>query len=286
MIIDAHVHPAFLDLMNDSVEQLSYCRNETGLYKTDIISHERWDCAHRFSGIDKVFLLPLDLTTQSGGMLGTNEQMAEVVKRYPDKYIGFASVDPHRPDALEVLEKAFSELKLSGLKLHPSKQKFFPDDPAMDQIYKLCESYNKPIVFHSGVSMEPGTLTEYSHPLRFEKVAFRFPKLRICLAHFGWPWVREVCMLMLKFRNVYTDTAFLYFDNPKEFYHQSLAVDIGPYWIERSLRHQVMFGSDEPRLEQSRMLRAIKELPVRESTRDMILGENALEFLSGGQNHD
>ena len=89
-------------------------------------------------------------------------------------------------------------------------------------------------------------------------------------------------MLMLKYRNIYTDTAMLYFDNPKEFYAQSLGVDTGPHWIDRSLRHQVMFGSDEPRLEMLRMIRAIREMDIRESTKELILGENALRFLNGG----
>ena len=44
-----------------------------------------------------------------------------------------------------------------------------------------------------------------------------------------------------------------------------------------------MFGSSEPRLEQLRMLRAVREMDMRDSTKEMILGENALYFLSGGE---
>lgn len=286
MVIDTHVHPGFLEELNISDEQLKYSQEMMGLYKTDRILWKQWENQCRLAGIDKIFLLPLDLISTTGGYLGTNEQVAQAVAAYPERLIGFASVDPSREDSIKVLTKAFEEQKLSGLKLHPSKQRFYPDDPKMDPIYELCLKYNKPIIFHSGVSMEPDTLTKYAHPLRFEEIAYRFPKLRICLAHFGWPWVREVCMLMLKFKNVYSDTALLYFDNPKEFYAQSFGVDIGPYWIERSLRHQVMFGSDEPRLEQIRMIRAIREMNLRESTKEMILGGNALEFLTGDREYD
>ncbi len=286
MVIDSHIHPAFLEELHSSREQLEYCRQETGLYKTDAIRAQQWFHACDYGGIDRMFLLPLDLTTVSGGCLCTNEQAAALAEAYPRRFISFASVDPHRKDALQVVEKAFGELNLAGLKLHPSKQRFYPDDPAMDRIYELCVKYDKPVILHCGVSMEPGTLSAYAHPLRVEQTAYRYPKLRICLAHFGWPWVREVCMLMLKYRNIYTDTALLYFDNPREFYHQCFQVDMGPHWLERSLRHQVMFGSDEPRLEQLRMLRAIREMDLRESTKRMILGENALEFLRGGRVHD
>lgn len=283
MVIDAHVHPGFLLQTGALTEkELKFRQDMMGLYKTDEIEIEAWKNLCSCAEVDRLFLLPLDLTTTEGGCVGTNEEVAKLAEGYPDWFYGFASVDPHREDALEVLEKAFSEQKLSGLKLHPSKQRFYPDDENMDPIYEMCVKYNKPILFHAGVSMEPGTLTKYANPLRFEETAYRFPKLRICLAHFGWPWVKETCMLMLKYRNIYTDTAMLYFDNPKEFYAQSLGVDIGPCWIDRSLRHQVMFGSDEPRLEMLRMIRAIREMDMRESTKDLILGENALQFLNGG----
>lgn len=52
-----------------------------------------------------------------------------MVQEAPDLFFGFASVDPYREDALEVLEKAFKEQGLMGLYLNPSKQAFFPDDP-------------------------------------------------------------------------------------------------------------------------------------------------------------
>ncbi len=52
-------------------------------------------------------------------------------------------------------------------------------------------------------------------------------------------------------------------------------------WIDRSLRHQVMFGSNNPRFEQIRMAQAIENLGFRESTLELIRGRNAVEFLGG-----
>lgn len=104
-------------------------------------------------------------------------------------------------------------------------------------------------------------------------------KLRICLSRFGWPWSREVCMLMLKCHNVYTDTSIVYFDDAPQMYHQMFMVDMGPKWLDRSLRHQVMFGSGDPGLEQIRMINAVRGLELRDSTKELILSRNALEFL-------
>ncbi len=281
MVIDMHVHPAFIEEIGLSEEELENNRQILGLYKTDGFGLEQWrrDCA--VSGIDRLCVLPLSLSEEAGGATVTNEQVAKLISTDADMLIGFASVDPRCANAAEILEYAFTELGLKGVKLHPSKQRCYPGEECMEEIYRVCEKYNRPIIFHSGVSMEPGTLVKYAHPLEFEEVANDHPKLRICLAHFGWPWVKEVCMLMLKYPNVYTDTAMLYFDNPREFYHQCMEVDIGPHWIDRSLRHQVMFGSDDPRLEQRRMIHAIRDMDMRESTKELILGGNALEFLGG-----
>lgn len=281
MVIDMHVHPAFIEGIGLSEEKLEKNRQTFGLYKTEAFSIEQWRRDCKVSAIDRLCVLPLALPEEAGGDTVTNEQTAELVRQYPDMLTGFASVEPSRKDAADILEDAFTRLGLKGVKLHPSKQRFYPNDTFMEPVYQVCEKYEKPVIFHSGVSMEPGTLVKYSHPLAFEETAYRHPKLKMCLAHFGWPWVREVCMLMLKYRNVYTDTALLYFDNPREFYHQCLEVDIGPRWIDRSLRHQVMFGSDDPRLEQRRMIHAIRQMDMRESTKELILGGNAVEFMGG-----
>ena len=40
-----------------------------------------------------------------------------------------------------------------------------------------------------------------------------------------------------------------------------------------------MFGSDDPRSEMRRMKKAIEAMDIRESTKDLIFGQNAIEFL-------
>ncbi|MDD3429655.1 MAG: amidohydrolase family protein, partial [Oscillospiraceae bacterium] len=191
------------------------------------------------------------------------------------------AVDPLAPNACEKLEYAFVHLHLKGLKLHPGRQHFYPADERLEPVYAICERYDKPIIFHAGLSWEPDTLTEYCRPTAFEEVAQKHPHLRICLAHFGWPWVRETAMLMVKYANVYADTGALYFDNAFEFFEQTFTKDIPATWIDRSLRHQVMFGSNNPRFEQIRMAQAIETLGFRDSTLELIRGKNAIEFLGG-----
>lgn len=278
-VIDIHAHPYFIDRVC-TPDVLERQRTVTGYYKHNPFDYRMIENQMRVARVDKMVLHPLDLTSTHGFALCTNEQVRQIVDERPDLFMGFASVDPMKEGAAEELIYAFENLGLMGLKLHPSRQRFFPDDERLEPLYRICDERNKPIMFHAGVSTQPGTWSKYAYPMHFEKVALDHPGLRICLAHFGWPWVREVCMLMMKYPNIYTDTALVYMDSAAEMYQQLFTVDMGKYWVDRSFRHQVMFGSDDPGLEQVRMSRALRhDMPWREQTIGLVMGINALEFL-------
>lgn len=168
MVIDMHVHPIFYKSICDNKEELEFRKDTFGVWKQGPMDWDEAFAEMDFGGIDKEALLPMDVTTTEGGWIVTNEQIAALKSRYPERLIGFASVDPHRKDAADVLIHAFDDLGLEGLKLHPSKQKFYPADPCMEPIYEICESRNKPIIFHAGTSWEPNTPAEYDirWPLR------------------------------------------------------------------------------------------------------------------------
>lgn len=274
-----HVHPTFYDPINldSKLEELRHDAMDIHMNGTAPLEHifNQMKCA----GLDKMCLLPQDYSTELGRTLVTNDEISKLVDIAPDKFIGFASVDPLADNASELLEHAFGDLKLKGLKLHSSRGHYYPMDERLKPVYDICEKYKKPIIFHSGLSWEPNTLTKYSRPIEFEELAQNRPNLKICLAHFGWPWVQETAMLMLKYPNVYADTGILYFDNAWEFYQRVFTKDLPITWIDRSLRYQVMFGSNNPRFEQIRMADAISKLGFRASTIDLIKGENAIEFL-------
>lgn len=192
MFIDMHVHPAFYEPINGDSrkEDLRHDALDIHLNGTAPLEHifNQMSCA----GLDRLCLLPQDYRREYGEPLVANEEIKALVDLAPDKFIGFAGVDPLHKDAEEDLEYAFEELGLRGLKLHPSRQHFYPSDERLAKIYDICEAYKKPIVFHSGLSWEPNTFSKYSRPAEFEELAAQRPGLKICLAHFGWPWVQEI----------------------------------------------------------------------------------------------
>lgn len=283
MVIDMHTFPGFFKEICESPEKIEFRREQYFLYKQHVWPLELFITQLDAAGIDMAVLSAEDITTRAGSTIVSNEEVKKLVDIYPERLIGFASVDPKRPDALEVLEKAFTELKLSGLKLSPAIQYFMPNDPMMKPIYDMCIKYDKPILFEAGMTWVKNSPSKYSNPLLFEDVAIEFPELRFCLGHFGWPWTRETAMLILKYPNVYADTALLYFDSPKQFFKTTFNDQLGEYWIDRMLYDKVMFGSTYPRIEQKRMVGAIDSLTLRPQQKAMVLGLNAMKFLGVGE---
>ncbi|GHU80433.1 hypothetical protein FACS189468_0250 [Spirochaetia bacterium] len=279
MFIDVHVHPDFYLPINEDSGRTEFRRKILDIHNNGTPPLEHIFNQMACAGLDKLCLLAQDYRSVDGDVLVTNREIKKLVDLAPERFIGFAGVDPRNAHAAEELEYAFTELGLKGVKLHTAKLALYPGDPLFTPLYDLCEKYNRPILFHAGLSWMSGVLAKYSRPIEFEELALSRPKLRFCLAHFGWPWVQETAMLLLKYPNVYADTGALYFDSAREFYRRLFTVDIPATWIDRSLRHQVLFGSNNPRFEQIRMAEALGELGFRESTLELIRGINALEFL-------
>ena len=276
MVIDMHAFPGFFEEICEDPKKIAFRREQYFLYKQHVWPLSLFMTQLDAAGINKAVISGEDVTTRAGGVIVSNEEVKSLVDRYPDRLIGFAGVDPRRPDALEVLERAFTELGMKGLKLSPAMQYFMPGDPIMKPVYELCLKYDKPILFEAGMTWVKNSPSRYSNPLNFEEVAIEYPKLRMCLGHFGWPWTRETAMLILKYPNLYADTALLYFDSPKQFFETTFH---DQYWIDRMLYDKVLFGSTYPRIEQKRMVKAMEVLNLRPRQRAMVMGENACRFM-------
>src|SRR5215470_8866084 len=82
-------------------------------------------------------LLAWDAETATGRKPLRNDTVAEIVRRYPQQFVGFASVDPHKGDrAIAEMERAVRQLGLSGAKFHPGVQALYPND---QRFYPLFE---------------------------------------------------------------------------------------------------------------------------------------------------
>lgn len=279
--IDFHTHPILVREMVEKYPELVRAAREVYYCGNNFQPLEVMLLEMDIAGIDKAVVLPIDATTSRNATVYTNEQIVEVC-RMSDRFIGFASVDPHQETAPQSLTHAIEKLGLRGLKLAPAMQEFYADDRKAYPVYERAQQLKIPILFHAGMSWEPGSKLKYGHPLRFEDVAVDFPALNIVLAHLAWPWVVDAVALALKYPNVYLDTSALFFDNPHDFLRYAMTQQVPLTVFERSLRKQIVFGSNNPRIEIKTMAKAIRSLGFSQETLNLIFRENA-EVLLGGR---
>ncbi len=277
-MIDFHTHPLLVQEMIARHPELQSAALDTYYIRNRAQPLETFLLELDVAGLQHAVVLPIDARTTRGVQIYSNEQIAELCQM-SDRFIGFASVDPDRDDAIAALEHAVLRLGLRGLKLAPGIQAFYPDDRQMFPLYARTQALGIPILFHAGMTWEPGAQAKYGQPIRFEDVAHEFPRLNIVLAHLAWPWVVEAVSLALKYPNVHLDTSALYFDNPRDFLQFAMTQQVPLTVWERSLRRQLLFGSNYPRVEIKNMAAAVRALGLSDGCLKLVFEENARRLL-------
>jgi predicted TIM-barrel fold metal-dependent hydrolase len=221
-------------------------------------------------------LLAWDAERHTGRPALSNTAVAHICRQYPDVFIGFGSVDPHRADARARLEEV-RDLGLLGLKLHPTLQNFAPDDPDLAPFFEAAASLGLRLLVHTGTSGvgagEPGgqgLALDLCRPMRLDALAARYPEMPILLAHVGWPWHLEALAMALHKTNVFIDISGW---KPKYLPPEVLRDMRG------RLRRQFCFGTDYPMFDPEAQLQATLELDLPEPVLPLLLKENARRFL-------
>lgn len=196
-----------------------------------------------------------------------NDFISGCVKKYPDKFIGFAAMHPDFDDISSELDRAVS-LGLVGIKLHPDFQRFNTDSVRAMKLYEEAAKRKLPVLIHMG-----DIRTDFSKPKRLVNVLERFPELDIIAAHFGgWSeWNSAADILGGRgYGHLWTDcSSSLYAISPE---HAKRLIDV--YGADR-----VLFGTDYPMWTAEEELERFNKIPLTEREREMILHENAEKLL-------
>ncbi len=173
------------------------------------------------------------------GVLVPNEYVAEYVGRHPERLIGFCSVDPQDPDAVDQLDHAVQGLKLKGLKMGPIYQNVAPTDSRFRRIMGRAEELKIPVLIHQGATFCANVSLEIANPIQLQPLALEFPRLGVVIAHMGHPWINETLVLIRKNRKFYADISALYY-RPWQFYNALVSA------MEYGVLDRLLLGSDYP----------------------------------------
>jgi predicted TIM-barrel fold metal-dependent hydrolase len=219
-------------------------------------------------GVQRV--VALHYAHKAGIARALNRYVAEICAREPRVW-GLATVFPGEPDATGILEEAFAA-GLRGVKLHCHVQCFSPDADALDEVYRVCAAYGRPLVMHAG--REPAS-PHYAcdpHALcgvdRIERVLKAHPRLKLCVPHLGADEYSGYERLLERHDGLWLDTTMVLAD-----YFPSTP----PRRLLTVRPERILYGTDFPNLPYAwdREIKKIAALRLGDQAEAAILGANA-----------
>jgi uncharacterized protein len=226
-IIDFHVHfPTAKPMMGASYagrdehprgpEQAAVIRGWAKMYNAE------WRLAWDFPAPDQAEASDEDLADRWAGEItrygldrvafvtgGGNDNLAGVVARHPEKFIGFAHHSPFDVGAAAELERGVTKLGFRGYKLLAPALDRPLDDRAAWPVWEVAEKHDIPVLIHFGTLGSGGGVGWHQNinPLMLHDVARAFPKVNFVIPHFGCGYVREALHLCWSCANVHIDTS-------------------------------------------------------------------------------
>ena len=214
---------------------------------------------------------------------GGNKNLAKVIKRHSDKFVGFAHNYLFGDGAAKELKRAVEEDGMKGYKLLAPALDRPVEDEAGYPVWEMCAELDIPVLIHFGILGSGGGVAWHQNinPLKLHNVAKDFPEVTFVVPHFGCAWIRETLQLCWACGNVSVDTSgsnqwVKWVDgewDTKKLFRKYMET-IGP--------ERIIFGSDssyfprgfaQPYIQQQ--IRDVRELNYREDDIQLIFGGNA-----------
>jgi uncharacterized protein len=122
-----------------------------------------------------------------------NDGMAELVRKYPDRFVGFvASLPMNAPDqAAREAERSFRQCGANGLQIHTNINGLPLDDARFVPIFEIAAAFDRPILLHPVRGYD---MPDYKTESRSEYEIWWT---------FGWPYETSVAMSRLVFSGLF-----------------------------------------------------------------------------------
>lgn len=296
-IVDVHVHPLTLITEENLLRELDEAEvDKSILLALDVDSNDldRPEIRKMVSDrlLDMYFWDAKKVVEELKSFLDAaridNEQVADLVKRHPDRFVGFGSIDLSKNQKyVEEKINEIDKLSLKGVKLIPTLQFFNPIKATrnMQRLFEYCEKKKKIVTYHTGCDpyvWEEPHFSQDANPEYLKPIVQDFESVQVILAHMGsysskspGIWLDEALELGKENENVWFDIAAVpYLVTRKEFVDK----------IRKTVGFdKVLFGSDYPAVNGISIRSMIAEVKssdhLSKEEKENILGSNAMRLL-------
>jgi uncharacterized protein len=232
------------------------------------------------AGVRLSLVTGFDEASTCGRTFVSNEAVAALAERHPDRFIPFAGVDIMRgTSAIRELRRWLKERSFRGVSVRP----FMIGEPASHRAYwpvfELCTELGVPVSIHSSANWTRTRPSDLGHPRHLDDVACSFPDLAIIMSHAGYPWVLEACLVAWKHPNVYLELGA---HRPRYFTTTGAGWEPLLQYGATTIAHKVCYGSGAFLM--GRPYRTLVDemlaLPLERSVLEQWLWRNAARLLS------
>lgn len=233
------------------------------------------DAAH----ITRTLITGFDEASTGGTTFVTNEVVAAVAERHPDRFIPFAGADIMRgAAAVRDVAHWVRRRGFRGLSLRPFMINLPPDDRHYYPFYEQCVEFDIPVSVHASANWTTTRPSDLGHPRHFDQVACDFPDLKLILSHAGYPWVLEACLLAWKHPNVYLELAA---HRPKYFTAAGAGWEPLLRFGQTTIQDKVLYGSGAFLIGRSPadLLAEFRALPIKPEVMEKWLWRNSARLL-------
>jgi len=172
----------------------------------------------------------------------SNDDLAQLCKDYPKRFLAIATLDPRgqRDAMVAEFRRSVKQLDMRGLILEPgaSAKLLNVDDGSLYCLYEEAAALKVPVLYT--LSNFVGADIGYclNNLIALDRVCGDFPKVNFVVAHAGWPYVEAGIALALKRKNAYLSPDFYSMDFPfsQEYFKAA----------NTFLQDQYLFGSAYP----------------------------------------
>jgi len=203
----------------------------------------------------------------------SNDDIGELIRRYPDRFAGFAGIDPQEDGATDEILRSIDELGCLGIAILPgwSDPPLRDDDKKVYPLYETASALGIPVMIT--ISHMIGPDMSYSMPEHIQRVALDFPELTIIVGHACWPWTTQACALGMRCQNVYL---------MPEFYMHMPDMPGARDYVDAAngyLAHRMLYSSCYPTRRLGQALEDFRRLPITPESQESLLWRNGARLL-------
>ena len=219
------------------------------------------------TGVEKACISPH--MSLSSDIEKGNRFMMDTVEKYPDRFVGFFTYNPHFPELMESeLPVYFKIPGIRGIKIHQGTHKTTLQNPAYKNIYAFADKFKIPIMIHTW-SMD--TIKN------IEAISLDYPNAVFIMGHFGAvPDNMKYAAKIIKSRkNVYGDTTV------------SMMYEKNVEWlVEIAGEDKVLYGTDMPFIDPRVCLGRVLHSDLSGSVKEKILGMTIEQILENTNRYE